>query len=117
MLARDLLSLQEQEYALALAADTRAEEELRRSIEATLVEAAREEDARAVDAEEEEEDAVVLTLEQLREARLRALMPHVDRRPRPRGLLAGIDAGNIVSTPRIRRSARIQVRAGTNTSR
>lgn len=100
MLARDLLCLQEQEYALALAADIRAEEELRRSIEATLVEAAREEDARAF---EEEEKAPVLTLEQLREARLKAFMPRIDkteRRRLPRRLLDGIDAGNIVSTQR-----------------
>lgn len=101
MLARDLLSLQEQEYALALAADIKAEEELRRSIEATLETAAREEDA-ALEAEQEEEEAPALTLEQLREARLRALMPRPAPRRRPRRILDGIDAANIVAAQRRR---------------
>ena len=103
MLARDLLSLQEQEYAMALAADIRAEEEMRRSIEATLQNTAREEDA-ALEAEqeEEEEEAPALTLEQLREARLRALMPRPVPRRRPRRILDGIDTANIVAAQRRR---------------
>ena len=102
MLARDLLSLQEQEYALALAADIRSEEEMRRSIEATLQNTAREEDAALEAEQEEEEEAPALTLEQLREARLRALMPRPAPRRRPRRILDGIDTANIVVAGRQR---------------
>ena len=83
---------------MALAADIRAEEEMRQSIEATLQNTAREEDV-ALEAEQEEE-APALTLEQLREARLRALMPRPAPRRRPRRILDGIDTANIVAAQR-----------------
>ena len=102
MHTRDLLFLQDQEYALALAADIKAEEEMRRSIEATLLDTTREEDAALEAEEEEEEEAPALTLEQLREARLRALLQRPVPRRRPRRILNGIDAANIVTSRRQR---------------
>ena len=111
MLARELLALQEQEYALALAADIRAEEALRRSIEARLVHQAGKEDEEArAQRDADEDDPPPLTLEQLRAARLRVLSRETTtgKRPTPRRarrILDGIDASNIVGSSRRRRGA------------
>ena len=102
MLARDIVAIQDVEYLVSLATDMEAEENMRRSIEAELVALAEQED----DMIEELLAPRPLSLEEMREARLRALDPIKKHKPvrRARSLI-GMSGDNILTNKRRQRSA------------